>query len=71
MSHPAYASLLVERPGGANAIVAALNLPAGNDVLVWGGWSGTLPAEKGRYQLTVSAQGCKVTRTGGTVLTVT
>jgi len=42
--------------------VAALNVPAGRDQLVWGGWSGKFPASSGQYELTIAAQGCGVTR---------
>ena len=70
VSDAAYARLLVERTGAATATVAALNLPPGHDALVWGGWFGTLPASGGRYQLTVSAQGCKVTRTRTVSVTI-
>jgi hypothetical protein len=71
VSDAVYARLLVERASGAKATVAALNLPGGHDALVWGGWFGTLPATGGRYQLTVSAQGCKVTRSGTVSVTIT
>ena len=71
MSSPAHASLLVQPGEGKGAAVAALNVPAGRDRIVWGGWSGKLPATSGHYELTVVAQGCGVTRTQAVAVRVT
>ncbi|MGP8204691.1 MAG: hypothetical protein ACLQVK_01320 [Acidimicrobiales bacterium] len=71
VSSPAHASLLVQPGEGKGAAVAALNVPAGRDRIVWGGWSGKLPATSGHYELTVVAQGCGVTRTQAVAVRVT
>jgi hypothetical protein len=70
VSDAAHATLLVERASGASVTVATLNVPAGHNALVWGGWIGTLPATKGHYQLTVTAHGCNVTRTRTVAMTI-
>jgi hypothetical protein len=70
VSDAAHATLRVERPSGESTTVAALNVPTGHNALIWGGWVGTLPAPSGRYQLTVTAQGCKVTRTRTVAVTI-
>jgi hypothetical protein len=71
VSSPAHASLFVQRGGGKGVTVAALNVPAGRDQLVWGGWSGKFPASSGQYELTIAAQGCGVTRTQAVTVRVT
>ena len=71
VSSPAHASLFVQRSGGKGVTVAALNVPAGRDQLVWGGWSGKFPASSGQYELTIAAQGCGVTRAQAVALRVT
>lgn len=69
VSAPAHAVLFVAPVGGAGKSVAAGDVAAGANALVWGGWLGSLPAKAGQYKLTVHATACGTKKKRGVLVT--
>jgi hypothetical protein len=70
LSQAAQARLLVGRANGPITSVAELEMPAGRNELIWGGWIGTAPARPGTFRLTVAAHTCSLSRTQTVTVTV-